>query len=43
MGKPINWNDEMKLFIAENYYGITTADLTERFNKHFGVEFKWTA
>ena len=43
MGKPINWTDEMKLFIAENYYGITTADLTERFNKHFGVEFKWTA
>lgn len=43
MGKPINWTDEMKLFIAENYYGITTADLTERFNKHFGVGFKWTA
>lgn len=43
MGKPINWTDEMKTFIADNYYGITTADLTERFNEHFGVQFKWTA
>ena len=43
MGKPIDCTDEMKKFILDNYYGITTAELTEKFNKHFGVEFKWTA
>lgn len=43
MGKPINWTDDMKTYIAENYYGITTVDLTERFNNHFGVQFHWTA
>ena len=43
MGKPINWTDEMKQFIGDNYYGITTADLTDRLNEHFGTQINWTA
>lgn len=38
MGKRV-YTPEMHEFLLANYKGISTSDLTERFNQHFGVSF----
>lgn len=39
----INWTEEMKQFILDNYYDLTSKQLTELINTKFGLELKWTA
>ena len=41
--KQTKWTDDMKLFVLENYYGITTKELTEKINAEFGVEYSTKA
>ena len=38
MGKMV-YTPEMHEFLLANYRGISTSELTERFNNHFGVKF----
>lgn len=37
------WTDEMKNFVFNNYKGITTVELAERFNAKFGTNLSWTS
>jgi len=34
------FNPEEKIYIVENYFGISNADLCSRFNEEFGTQFK---
>lgn len=40
MSNKINWTSEMQQFILDNYYMRSRKELTELFNKEFGVDFK---
>lgn len=35
--KQLAWTLEMREFVSKNYHGITTKELTERFNNYFNV------
>ena len=37
------YTPEMHEFLQANYQGISTIELTERFNAHFGLDFSWKA
>lgn len=41
--KQTKWTDDMRLFVLENYYGVTTKDLTEKINSEFGVDYSCKA
>lgn len=38
MGRRINWTDDMKKFIYENYFGRTAKELAEMVNGEFGTD-----
>lgn len=35
-----NYTAEERAFIERNYFGITTSELTDKLNAHFGADFK---
>ena len=41
-GRAIVWTDKMKSFIQDNYYWLTTKELTDQLNKEFGLNLNWT-
>lgn len=43
MGYGMKYTDEMRQFILDNYYGIKTEELTDRFNAEFGTQLSYTA
>lgn len=43
MGYGMKYTDEMRQFILDNYYGIKTEELTDRFNVRFGTQLSYTA
>lgn len=43
MSKPIVWTEEKRQFIFDNYYHRPYKELTEMFNKEFGLDVTYTA